>query len=116
MLVDSRAKKLVLTVTICLAVALVISLFVTNPTRLGPFGITTWFLCVLTVVSGLATLVLDRLRPRRGFSVNLRHGVLGATWLTALFALSSLGQIGVKDVVLVSVLVVLIEFYLSRAR
>ena len=96
----------------------------TTPDKVGPFGITLWFVGFLAVLGGVLTIGLYyflRLFRRRAskeaiFVLALRRGVLISIWLTALIALNSLRQLGLKDIVLISLLVVLIEFYLRRVR
>lgn len=105
---------------IIIAVGLVLSMFITNPDQLGPFGITIWFIGLFIALANLATLGLSQLARWRGSSlplaIGIRQGVLTSLWLTALLALSSLHQISLRDVVLISLLVVLIEFYMRRIR
>lgn len=117
-------QKTTLGVTIAAGVGLLVSMFLTTPDQLGPFGITLWFTGLLVSLGGVATLFINSfgrwlhrsLTPQQRFSLALRHGVLFSTWITALLALHSLRQLSLKDIVLVSVLVLLIEFYLRRLR
>lgn len=92
-----------------------------TPGELGPFGITLWFVLLLVVIGGALSLLFFQLKKRmfkknseQAFPDSLRAGVLTSTWITALLALNSLRQLGVKDIVLVSILVVLVDFYLRR--
>ena len=112
-----------LLVTLLSLAGILTAAVLTTPDRLGPFGITVWFTGLLLVLGGVLTLILYNLR--RGaraedralvFSRALRHGVLASTWITALVALNSLRQLRLLDIVLVSVLVGLIEFYLHRLK
>lgn len=104
--------------------ALMAAMFITTPDELGPFGITVWFLTLLVFVGSLLTLTIYYLSKRfnsrkasdQRLADSMRYGYLSGTWLTALAALNSLRQLGLKDIVLVSLLVGLIEFYLRRVR
>ena len=119
----SRSLRIVAVVTVLVLVVLLISLLSTTPDRLGPFGITLWFVGVLIALGGVLTLMLYSIRRNLSardhdvlFTTSLRQGVLISTWASGLFALSSLHQLDLKDIVLVSLLVVLIEFYLRRVQ
>ncbi|MBI4100996.1 hypothetical protein HY441_00800 [Candidatus Microgenomates bacterium] len=117
-----RGLRTTLLITIVLIAALLVSTLATNPDRLGPFGITLWFVGLLFALGGILTIVfyhLKRMFVREDkalvFTHALRQGILAATWLTALIALNSLRSLSLKDIVLVTILVALIEFYLRRA-
>lgn len=98
---------------------LVASLIVTNPLRLGPLGVTLWFVVLYLALSALVTLGLyavkaflhlhatdaGRLRYSR------RQGLLIAGWLTGMLALSSLHQLGLLDAILLALLLVIVEVY-----
>lgn len=112
----------VTTVTVLSLLILVISLFSSTPDGLGPFGITLWFIVLLLGLGGFFSLLLyslkrntSRKEPQLLFTSALRQGILISTWGVGLFALAALRQLDIKDIVLVTVLVVLIEFYLRRS-
>lgn len=109
-----------------LIAVLLASMIITNPSNLGPTGVTLWFLGFWGVVSAnLAFLKYElmmrfgkettKLSKHRTMMVALRHGALVGAGLTVLLALSSLQQLDGRDVGLVAVLLVLIEFY-ARSR
>lgn len=107
--------------TIIISIVLMVSLFTTTPDSLGPFGITLWFVGLLMAFGGISTLVLYYLKrslshqdKQLAFTSSLRQGVLLSTLICGMFALASLHQLDIKDIVLISSLVVLIEFYLRR--
>ena len=113
--------RITLTVTFLSLASILAVAALTTPDRLGPFGITLWFGGFLLALGGFLTLILYQLRKgfSRGdravvFSRALRHGILTSTWISSLVALNSLRQLGLKDIVLVTLLVVLIEFYMRR--
>ena len=117
----SRIIRVQVLVTIGLLLALVSSWFVTNPDQLGPFGITVWFVGLFVTLANLLSLLLYYLRRigrkiKPGVATSLRQGILISLWLTSLLALNSLGQLSGRDVVLISLLVVLVEFYMRRGR
>ena len=101
------------------SVLIILSLFVTNPAKLGPFGVTVWFIVFLTVIFAILSLALYFakifLRLHENHSTRLRYsmrqGLLISFWLTALLALSSLGQYGPKDAILLGLLLLIIELY-----
>lgn len=109
-----------------LIVILFLSMLVTNPTNLGPTGVTLWFLGFWAVLgANLAFLKYElvmrfgkettKLTKHRTMMVAIRHGALIGAGLTVLLALSSLQQLDARDVGLVAVLLVLVEFY-ARSR
>lgn len=109
-----------------LVVALFISMLITNPTNLGPTGVTLWFLIFWGVVSANLSFVkyelvmrfgreTAKLSKHRTMMVAIRHGALIGAGLTVLLALSSLQQLDGRDVGLVTALIILIEFY-ARSR
>ncbi len=115
--------RITLSVTLVSLASILVVATLTTPDRLGPFGITLWFSGLLIALGGSLTLFLYQLRKRFSrqdralvFSRALRHGILISTWITSLVALNSLRQLGLKDIVLVTLLVVLIEFYLRRLK
>jgi len=106
--------------------ALFLSMVVTNPANLGPTGVTVWFLGFWGVLSAnIAFLKYElvmrfgkettKLTKHRTMMVAIRHGSLIGAGLTVLLALSSLQQLDARDVGLVAVLLILIEFY-ARSR
>lgn len=109
-----------------LVAALFLSMLVTNPASLGPTGVTLWFVGFWVVLSSCLALLKYELVMRLGKEStklnrhkmvvsSLRHGSLIGGGLTVLLALSSLQQLDPRDVGLVAVLLVLIEFF-ARAR
>ncbi len=119
MLSKVNISRIVFLMTLGLIGLLVLSWFVTTPAQIGPFGITIWFICLYFALSGVIALVVYRFdknlhgKPDT-FSKALGRGLLIGLWLTALIGLNSLRQLGLKDVILISLLVVLIEFYMRR--
>ena len=95
-----------------------------SPARLGPFGITLWFVLLAVGLAGVFSTLLFYLYKSKvaeegtdkttTTATALRHGVLAALWVVLLLALNSLRQLGVWDIVLVSVLLTLIEVYIRK--
>lgn len=118
----AKSRSIVALIAGASMVALVALAATRTPAELGPFGITIWFVLFLTALGSLLTLTIHQIKRVLGkksnqlFTNSLRQGVLMGIWLTALIALNSLRQLGVKDIVLVSILVVLIDFYLRKAK
>src|SRR3990167_8034368 len=117
--IGARTGVILLALLIAL---IIISLFSTSPDRLGPFGITIWFLAVLTAISVSITIGLywHRRITNKGNditniqSMSIRQGVLLGILITSLLALNSLRQLSLRDVVLLMLLLVLVEFYMRR--
>lgn len=101
-------------------VALIVSLFATNPLAIGPIGVTLWFILLLSGLSAILALALygaktflhvhttgaSRLR------YSWRQGMLGAWWVTGVLALSSLHQFNLRDAILLGLLLAIIEVYI----
>lgn len=116
-------KSYVGTVTIGGIGALVLAVLAmraTTPLVLGPIGVTVWFIVILAglfgIITALAYGVALKLQPaikssgRRAFDAS-RRGLLVAGYLTVVLALSSLRQLNLRDVLLLGLLLVLVEFY-----
>jgi hypothetical protein len=101
------------------ALLLAASLLFTNPSGLGPFGITVWFVVLLVVLTMVITLVMHRFRQVRdttGLMRLIRRAFLISVWATALLALGSLRQLTIRDIILLTVLVVMVDFYIRRLQ
>ena len=115
------ALSLTTLVTAGLAFLAVSAIVVTNPSRLGPVGVTLWFGALWAAVAGMLAILLYVAKSwRKGFSderpvsklyASLRQGLLAAGVLTVMLALSSLRQLSLRDAVLLLILAGLIEFY-----
>lgn len=101
-----------------------IALVGTSPSRLGPFGVTVWFLAFWGAISGIMALLLyvaksrvfsDTL-PAERLAASYRQGLLVAGAGTTLLALSSLRQLSLRDGILVVILCALIEVYFRTRR
>ncbi len=95
------------------------AMFLTNPEELGPFGITVWFTVFLLVLAGAITLLLYWIRGQQttpAFMRALRRGFFISIWATGLLALGSLRQLTIRDIILITVLVVVIDFYMRRMQ
>lgn len=114
-------------VCVALVAALLLSTVFTSPASLGPTGVTLWFLGFWVVISSCLAFVKYELVMRFGKEVtklnhhkmvttSLRHGALAGGLATILLALSSLQQLDIRDVGLVVVFVVLVEFYVRTRR
>lgn len=110
-----------------LVVLLFLSMIMTNPTALGPTGVTLWFLGFWVVLSSCLAFVKYELVMRFGkettklgghktIMTSLRHGALFAGGLTIILALSSLQQLDPRDIGLILVFLGLVEFYVRTRR
>jgi hypothetical protein len=103
---------------------LIVSLFGTNPGAIGPYGVTFWFIILLTVLSGILTLVLYVVKTalhlhstsRQRLRYSGRQGLLIGGGVTALIALGSLRQFNLRDALLLSLILLVIELYLRLKR
>jgi len=113
-------------VLIITAVLLVLSLFTTNPTRLGPAGVTFWFINALVMVSALMTVVSFKFKMRNLknqvnqmalFKCSLRFGSLVGFSIVGLLALSSLRSLSWRDILLFILIVIVVEvFFRTRKK
>ena len=113
-------------VLIITAVLLVLSLFTTNPTRLGPAGVTFWFINSLVMVSALMTVVSFKFKTRNLksqdnqmslFKSSLRFGSLVGFSIVGLLALSSLRSLSWRDILLFILIVIVVEvFFRTRKK
>ena len=92
---------------------------VTTPLTIGPIGVTAWFLVTLAALSsGIALIVyalevwlLPKLPVKRRIRESTRRGLFVGGLITIILSLSSLKQLNIRDVLLIALLMVLVEFY-----
>ena len=116
--------NLVRGMTLIFGAAVLVSVLASTPSRIGPLGVTLWFVALLINLQGVLTLVLYQLK--RGMELEMgssarfmsayRQGFLLSTGAVACLALSSLRQLSLRDVILIVILGALIEFYLRTRR
>lgn len=100
-------------------VALIVSLVITSPVAIGPVGVTLWFIAVLTEAAVVATLALYGIKTYLHLhatqAIRLRYswrqGWLIGGWAAGLLALNSLQQLGIKDAILLGLLLSIVEVY-----
>ena len=100
-------------------VAVVLSLFVTNPLGIGPIGVTIWFLVVLIASVAACTVGLYFIKSflrlhtseRTRLRYSTRQGLLIGGWVVVVLALGSLGQLGVRDAILLGLMLLIVEVY-----
>ena len=103
-------------------VVFVVAILMTNPTKLGPGGVTFWFIDVLLMISSITTLILYLARRNRAESKkslllsSARTGSILAFSLTLLLALSSLRSLNWRDIILLLLLVILVEVFFRTRR
>lgn len=106
--------------SVAIFLALGVSMVLTTPNELGPFGLTIWFVAFLIGLVSVLTLGFYRLGKgrgsRAGFMRALRRGFLAGIWITGILALSSLRQLSLRDIILLTVLVLAVDFYMQRMR
>lgn len=102
--------------TIGLAAALLATMVVTSPDRLGPFGITLWFVGLCAVLAGSGILLQQWLAPgpKDRFWRHLQRSVLVSVLFTAVMALNGLRQLSARDIILLVILGVVVNFYMRR--
>jgi hypothetical protein len=100
----------------------VVAILMTNPTKLGPGGVTFWFIDVLLMISSITTLSLFLARrnnaesKKRLLLSSARTGSILAFSLTLLLALSSLRSLNWRDIILLLLLVILVEVFFRTRR
>ncbi|TAK88924.1 hypothetical protein EPO04_02320 [Patescibacteria group bacterium] len=99
-------------------------LIATTPAAIGPFGVTLWFVALLVGLASwiaVAAFVAERkLRPKASknqlITNSVRRGLLLGGYVVVLLGLSSLQQLSIRDVLLLALFVILIEFYMVAKR
>ena len=107
--------------SVLLGIGAIATIFLTTPSRLGPVGVTIWFLALCGGLTGLLTagilgtkqLIKPTDEPMGRLSNSARQGALLAGWVTVNLALSSLAQLTIRDVLLSLILLALIEVYFN---
>lgn len=115
-------------IVICTAVAgaaTLMTIFSTSPKTVGPSGVTFWFIGLLVFLTGLFCLSLYTFKRRVMhlsrdtkllLNSSFRASSLVAFAVVIFLALKSLGSLTLKDVILIGLTLVLIEFYLRIRR
>ena len=115
--------SLISAITVVSGVIVVVSVLATNPVKIGPVGVTLWFVALLGFLQGAMSLGLIAFK-KRFFPVMNEHKLVTSSWrqglltggaMTMFAALSSLRQLGLRDIILLAGLLILVEFYF-RAR
>ena len=122
-------SHILLTVTVIAllisSVLVFLSLISTNPTALGPGGVTFWFISFLFMASSALTLLLYKVQNKRPkyadnkslcYFSSLRSGLILGVSVTVLLALSSLRSLSWRDFFLFAASVVLVEILLRTRR
>lgn len=111
------------TSTIALAAGAVcfLALIATNPSSVGPIGVTIWFLLLFAALSSLAALVSYLVansitKNEASKSAAWRRGFFIGGYITILLALSSLQQLNLRDGILLALLLLLAEFYMVMRK
>ncbi len=99
----------------------VFMMLVTTPLGIGPIGVTAWFLVVLVGIMAILAIVIylleAKLAPnlpvKRRVNDATRRGLFLSGLITMALALSSLCQLNLRDILLMALLLVLVEFYLT---
>jgi hypothetical protein len=121
----NKVSGLIVIISIVAFVSLavfVVAILMTNPTKLGPGGVTFWFIDVLLMISSITTLSLYLARrnnaesKKRLLLSSARTGSILAFSLTLLLALSSLRSLNWRDIILLLLLVILVEVFFRTRR
>ncbi len=116
---------LLIVLLISTAVIFGITIISTNPTKVGPAGVTFWFIDLLLMLASLVTLALFSWRMRKAknrdnklkiLQTSFRTGFLLGFCATLLLALSSLRSLSWRDIILFLLTIVLIEIYFRTKR
>lgn len=96
-----------------------------TPAKLGPAGITFWFIGILVSVGSLIALIgfiwklrheEHRLTATKALASSLRTGFLVGFTASILLALSSLRSLSIRDIILFILVVVVIEIYFRTRK
>lgn len=98
----------------------ILVLLLTNPSWLGPYGVTLWFLTLFLSIGASSTgllllakwFIYKKTTTSKGFWASAREGLLFSGWVVMLLALRSLRQYSLRDAILLLILFGLIEAYL----
>ena len=102
------------------SIAVGLSLFMTNPLAIGPVGVTIWFVLLLLSVAATVAVILylvkTFLHVHEGAAASRlryswRQGLLVSSWAVGVLALASLHQFGLRDAILLGLLLAIIEVY-----
>ncbi len=100
--------------------AIIFSLFATTPLALGPIGVTLWFVLLLSSLAATSTVILYVIKTflhihEGAMASRLRYsgrqGLLIGGWCVGVLALASLHQFGLRDAILLGLLLGIIEVY-----
>ena len=99
---------------------LIVSLLATNPSSIGPLGVTLWFIALLTAAAGALTLGLYGTKTYlhlhatgiQRLRYSGRQGLLFGSWLTIILAMSSLRQFNLRDALLLALILGVAELYM----
>jgi hypothetical protein len=124
--VNPRSYLSAITVVGVVASIIVVgALFVTNPATIGPLGVTLWFVALLVALQTVLTVVLYTIKGARTPDISrqgnkltnsARQALLIALGLTVFLALSSLKQLALRDVLIISAVLVVVEFYFRTRK
>jgi hypothetical protein len=101
------------------------TLVATNPTKLGPVGVTFWFINLLLMLVLVATLLIFTWRIRKAKNPDSKQAILQSSFRTGfllgfcatlLLALSSLRSLSWRDIILFLLTILLIEIYFRTKR
>lgn len=96
-----------------------------TPSKLGPAGITFWFIAILISIGSLVAFFSyiwklrreeHRLTAVKALSSSLRTGFLVGFTVAILLALSSLRSLSIRDVILFVLVVIVIEIYFRTRK
>ncbi len=96
-----------------------------TPAKLGPAGITFWFIGILLSIGSLIALFSflwklrheeHRLTATKALASSLRTGFLVGFTVAILLALSSLRSLSIRDIILFILVVVVIEIYFRTRK
>lgn len=100
-----------------------LAVLTTNPRGIGPTGVTLWFVGLGVAICHALALGLYWLKRRftnqtdaARLDNSWRQGLLLGGALTSMLALSSLRQLQSRDVILISIFILVVEFYLRTRK
>lgn len=108
-------SKKALIVSVAISIVAILGLTIsTNPSSIGPFGILMWFVLAYCVVVNILLLIYAMVL-RRKIQIEILLKMMSiALFIVAIMGLRSLGQLHVRDMLLLGGLAGVCIFYLER--
>lgn len=117
--------SVVVLITVLTGVGTITTVIFSTPKDVGPAGVTFWFLSLLVFLTGLITMgsfILKlrktkyREKSQKSLMASLRTAFLISFATVGLLALKSIDSLNLRDVILFTLTVVVVEFYFRTKK